>query len=74
MKLLVIGFDAVGVESVIPRAPPFFEGLMKGHLYGALQSTSLAHTIPALLSIYEGVDRSEDWRGKLTWDTSWNEA
>ena len=74
MKLLVIGFDAVGAESVIPNAPPCFERLMKEHLYGALQSTRLAHTIPALLSIYEGVDRSEDWRGKLTWDTSWNEA
>jgi len=74
LKLLVIGFDAVGAESVIPNAPRCFEGLMKEHLYGALQSTKLAHTIPALFSIYEGVDRSEDWRGKLTWNTSWDEA
>jgi len=74
LKLLVIGFDAVGVESIMPNAPHCFEGLMKEHLHGPLQSTKMAHTIPALLSIYEGVDRSEDWRGKLTWDTSWNEA
>lgn len=74
MRLLVIGFDAVGVESVIPDAPPYFEELMKEHLYGPLQSTKIAHTVPALFSVYEGVDRSEDWRGKLTWNISWNEA
>jgi len=79
VKLLVVGFDAVGWESVIPQPPPCFKALMVNHAYGKLHSTKIAHTIPALFSVYEGVDRSDELRKKnsrveFSWDLSWNNA
>jgi len=60
MRLLVIGFDAVGCSSVLPRPPPRLKEVMRTHIHGRLKSTRCPVTLPAMFAIYEGIDRSED--------------
>jgi len=60
MRLLAVGFDAVGSETAFGEdSPPMFKKLVKTYSHGPLQSTKTAHTGPANTAIYEGIDRSD---------------